>query len=201
MAFDFIIPEQNFEKIRDKVASIITDEFAEQYILTSNPLFQAGIWIERFIPFDRQELPAVKVYFVQSSYDTRTPAASKGELKIYIEVHTKAKDSDSERGDKKSTIDCQKLVGAIRYILEHPDYLRLGYPTPQKFISGTNISDINISEPINQQDGLHVIAGRLILNVRYLENNGDLSGLPGEQYTSQIKLNDTDKGYKLEKIV
>lgn len=197
MAFDFEIPEQNFELIRNSVASILLVEFAAQLGITSNALFNAGIWLERFIPFDKQELPAVKVFFVSSSYKNNTFGSSKGECKIHIEVTVNAKDSASEGGDKKASVDCQFLMGKIRYILSNPVYKTLGFSVPG-FIAGREITDMNVAEPNKNQDGLHTIVGNLMLNVRYEENNGDLTSTPGFIYSSVIKIDETEKGYKLE---
>ena len=197
MAFDFIIPEQNFERIRNEVASILALEFAAQFILTSNALFSAGIWIERFIPFDKLELPAIKVFYVSSSYKNNTFGSSKGECKIHIEVTVNAKDSASEGGDKKASINCQFLMGKIRFILSHPEYKTLGFSLPG-FINGREITDMNVAEPNPNQDGLHTITSNLMLNVRYEENNGDLTSTPGLIYSSQIKIDESEKGYKLE---
>ncbi len=197
MPIDLDIPEQNFELIRDAVASILTVELANQFARTANPLFEAGVWLERFIPFDKEELPAIKVFYVSSSYKNNTFGNSKGECKIHIEVTTNAKDSASESGDKTASKNCQFLMGKIRYILSNPLYLRLGFSVPG-FIEGREITDMNVSLPNNSQDGLHTIVGNLILNVRYEENNGDLTSTPGLIYSSQIKIDESDKGYKLE---
>ena len=197
MPIDIEIPEQNFELIRNAVASILGIEFAAQFVITSNPLFNAGIWIERFIPFDKEELPAIKVYFINSSYKNNTFGSSKGECKIHVEVTVNAKDSSSAGGDKTASLNCQFLMGKIRYILSNPLYRTLGFSVPG-FIAGREITDMNVSVPDKNQDGLHTIAGNLILNVRYEENNGDLKSVLGAIYSSQIKIDETEKGYKLE---
>ena len=51
------------------------------------------------------------------------------------------------------------------------------------------------------QDGIHTIAGNLILNVRYSEENGQVAPVTGEQWTTTVKLDETEKGYKIEKII
>lgn len=200
MAFDFDIGAQNFELIRDQIAVIILDELQNQY--TRRPTeteFNAGVWLERGIPFDRKELPAVKVYFAASSYDQDGRVSSQGECRIHVEVTAGAKSTIDDNGDKLAALRVQKLIGAIRFILKHPTYNRLGF-AGRPYIKGITVTDIRMSEPTEQQDGLHTIAGQLVLQVRYEENNGDLTTDSLTPISTAVKIDDTDKGYKLEKI-
>jgi hypothetical protein len=192
------IPEQNFELIRDQVALIIGTELANQNIINPDPLLTAGIWVERFIPYDKQELPAIKVYFNNSSYNQNIPINSKGECKIVVEVTVSAINTSASKGDIAASKNCQKLIGKIRYILEHTLYLKLALPNG--VIAGTEVTDIAMGVP-SDQDGLHTIAGNLILNVRYSEQNGQTTPVTGEHWSTSVKLDETERGYKIEKII
>jgi hypothetical protein len=201
MAFEFDIPTQRFEIIRDQVALIIFDELQNQ--LVRRPLeteFGAGVWVERGITFDRAELPAVKVYFAKSNYDQDGRVSSQGACQINIEVTAKGRSSLTTEADEVAAKVCQKLLGAIRYILKHPTYNRLAF-TGRPYIKGITVTDIRMAEPTEQGDGFRSVAGQLILGVRYEEDNGDLTSETQLGSFTSIKISDTDKGYKLEKIV
>ncbi|MCJ7802760.1 MAG: hypothetical protein MUP82_10435, partial [Candidatus Marinimicrobia bacterium] len=115
-----------------------------------------------------------------------------------IEVTVNSKDSSTEDGDIAASKACQKLAGVIRFILMHPLYLKLDFPAG--FIAGTEITDITPGVP-QPGDAFNTYALNLILNVRYSEDNGSISSVVGEQYTTIVKLDETDKGIKIEKIL
>lgn len=200
MAFDFDIATQRFEIIRDQVALIIFNELQNQ--LTRRPLeteFGAGVWIERGIPFAHTELPAVKVYFAKSTYDEDGRVSSQGTCQINIEVTAKGRSSLTEEADEVAAKICQKLLGAIRFILKHPTYNRLAF-TGRPYIKGITVTDIRMAEPTEQGDGFRTVAGQMILEVRYEEDNGDLTTETQLNSFTTVKISDTEKGYKLEKI-
>ncbi len=191
------ITEQRFELIRNRIAQILTDELNGQFVITSNPLFTAKVWLERFIPFDKTELPAINVTFFNSNYDNQTPIASIGTNVYNIQVVTFAKDTDTERGDVLAIKKCEKLCGVIRYILENPNYLELEFNNP-RFVSNVKIRGINISDPASNQDGFHSVSGQVICEVTAEELNGELTALEAERYTTMMKMDETEKGIFLE---
>lgn len=194
-----IIPEQNFEKVRDRIGLIIADEFVGQKTLTTNILFDAGVWVERFIPFDNSELPAVNVMFAGTNYENQDPLTSTGINKYYIDVHTHAEDTTSTRGDKVSMQNLHKLLGAIRYILSSIEYRTLGYNT-SKFIQNRTVVNIDIYQPKDLGDGLHSATGRITIDVRFNESVGEAQPVDGEEYHTVLKLENTEKGF-LYKVI
>jgi len=193
------ITAQRFELIRDRIAEIITDELNGQFIITSNSLFSAKVWLERFIPFDKTELPAVNIYFNGSNFDSQTPISSKSNNNYNIECSVSAKDTDSDAGDILANKKCHKLIGAIRYILENPNYLELDFTNP-RFVFSTIVNNINISQPTNNSDGTFSVSAQIIFNVVSEELNGELSAIEAEKYTTTMKLNETEKGFYYELI-
>lgn len=167
-----IIPERNFEIVRSKIVDILTDEFAEQFSLTSNPLFQATVFKERFIAFDKTELPAVLVYFSRDDFDSKITTQSKGDAVFGIEVHTKAKFTNSERGDTQASLDCDKLCGVIQYILDSPYYIRLDLSPG--IVQSSIVDSIQIGKS-DVADGISTVVGLISLRVRILEDNGALT--------------------------
>lgn len=191
------IPSQKFELILDRIGIILTEELARQFIIIPNPLFQADVWKERFIAFDKTELPAINLFYENSEFNENTPITSKGEIKYNIELVVSAKHTDSERADTAASLKCHKLLGVIRYILENPNYLRLDFPVSPAFIAGTNVESIRMSEP-SDKDGIQSIGGQIVFNIRVEEYNGEIQPVTAEGYTTQVKLNNTEKGYKFE---
>lgn len=191
------IQSQNFELVTDRICEILTDELAEQFNLTANSLFQAVVWKERFIAFDKTELPAINVFYENSDFDRNTPETSAGNAKYAIEIVVSAKHTDSERGDIAASLKCQKLLGVLRYILKNPNYIRLGFDVADNFIYGTEVEEIRMQQPDNKE-GMNIIGGQLLFNVRLEESNGKITPVTAEGYATSVKLNNTEKGYKFE---
>lgn len=193
------ITESNFEKIRDRICEILVTEFANQYFITGDELFNLVIWKERFIAFDKTELPAINVFFNNATYSEKDINNSFGENRFSIEIVTNAKHTDTERGDTKASEKLQKILRIVRYVLENPNYLTLDFV--RGFISSTAIESIRATQPNSTGDGMHTITGQAIFKANLKESNGDIAGIPGENYNTSVKLNQTDKGYYFEYIV
>jgi len=189
-----VIPQQNFELIASKVATIILTEFANQIVLEPlNTIFSIDkIWLERFIPFDKTEMPAINVFYNSSTYTDNTPHNSLGDSKFSIEVITNAKHTSNNDGDLLAAQKLHRLIGAIRYILKHPAYLSLDL---QKFVFYTQVESIRIGQPTQSGEGLHAISGLITFNVRLRENNGDISGISLEKQTTTFLIDNSNKGY------
>ncbi len=193
------ITSRNYELIRDRIAAILTVEIAEQLAITGNNLFDAVVWTERFISFDKTELPAVNVYFFSNRYEEHTPISNVADNTYHIDIHVHAKHtsgSDYLNGDKEASKKCQKMAGVIQTILEHPGYLKLDFDS--NIIRHTKVNDIQISQPADSQDGLHTVTGRVTFNVVSTDIEPELSAIEAEKYTTQVNLGETDKGFYYE---
>lgn len=197
---DYIIQAQRFELVLDKICYILADEISNQGVLTSdNLLTDVQIWKERFIAFDKSELPAINVYFENSDTLENTPITTKQTAKFKIEIIVNSKHSATERADTSASIKCHKLIGIIRYILKNPNYLRLDFDISENFIFNTNISGIQMSQPL-EKDGFHIISASLDFEVTFEEYNGEIQPVAGEIYDTVIKIAETEKGFKITKI-
>ena len=56
-----IIPVQNFELIRDRIALILATEVNNQFVLSGNEDINCDVWLERSTPFDKIENPTINV--------------------------------------------------------------------------------------------------------------------------------------------
>jgi hypothetical protein len=181
------IPEQNFELIRTRIGEILTLELAAQ-------TYAAGItvWKERFVPFNANELPAINVRYNSSSYDNEHLTYSRGDNEYHIDIHSKENGTDALNGDFRSSIKVERLAGIIRYILSSSEYSCLGF---QSLIENRRVDSIDIGN-IPTQDAMNTIVARVTFKVRAGESCNDLTPVNAEGYTTQVKLDDTDKGYR-----
>lgn len=187
-----IIPQQNFELVRDRIGQILADEFARQFALTSDPDFDLEVWIERFIPFDKEELPTINVSLSAGTFANQTAKQTEGTYTYFIDAHTKAKTSDSDAGDALATIKLHRLLGMCRAILENPGYKTLGFTAP--FLSNRRIERLDIADP-GAQDATSSRMGRLAFTVRVVETMELIDASPlGSSFTT-VKLHSTEKGY------
>jgi hypothetical protein len=191
-----IIPVQNYAALVSAVGAILATEFAAQLVLApANTLYSTKIWLERFIAFDRTELPAINIFLNLANYNDNDPHNSRGDVKLSIEVVTSAKHTATAQGDALAVSKLNKLTGAIRYILEHPAYLNLGL---QKFVFGTTVESIRNTQPTQQGDGSHTVSAVIIFNVNLRESNGNLTGINLDFTTSKLVIGSSAKGYYLE---
>lgn len=195
----YSIGQRKFEQIRDKLSVILADELSNQATLQLNTLFNAGIWLERFIPFDQTELPAINIYYQSTPFLDQTPITNKGEHTYNIDIHTKGVSTPTQSGDSKATFDLHRLIGVVQAVLMDPNYIRLDFPTSFG-IQNRQITDFRIAQPERNKDGLHIVAGRLVMKVSVNEETNGLEGIALDIFSSQFRINDTEKGYKIEKI-
>ena len=184
------IQPQNFELIRDRIGEILTLELADQAYSNN-----VSVWKERIIPFNHNELPAVNVAYDNTPYETKTPITQTGINEYYIDIHVNAKHSASEQGDVLASLKAQRLAGIIAYILRAPEYITLDFNPG--VIHRTEVSDIKIGKLANQ-DSIHTVVARLIFKATANEDVKDIEGVDGEIYSTQIKINETEKGHKFE---
>lgn len=163
------IPPQNFEIFRDLIFEAIKTEIALQSELT------ATVYNERVTPFDITELPAVLVLFSRFELGSKTPDTSVNSCYYNILAYTKSKNTAAAKGDELASKACQKLLGAIRYILDGPEYFKLNSPSLDSMKSKA-VESIEIGKPEKQQDGAHVVVGQLTFRVDIFEQNGKIQG-------------------------
>lgn len=193
---NYIIPTQRFETIRDAIGVIIAQELAKQKTLTTNVLFDAVTYVERFMPFDNTELPAVNVYFNDSKFSNQDHVSATAEMTFYVDVTTSAYDSASNRGDKQASINCHKLLGVLRAILSSGEYRFLGLS--QGIIQQRAVTDLQMSAPQPIGDSLHVISGRLTLKIKANEINSDLSSIVLTEIFTNFTIEETGLGNKIK---
>jgi hypothetical protein len=186
------IPTQAFELIRNRIAEILVDELPEQAILQGDNQLNATVYVERFIPFDLTEIPAVNVSINRTAYSEQTQRNTDGEHTFSIDVHTSAKSTSTVRGDSLAMFRLQKLLGVVRGILEDSRYKTLGFAPP--FIESRKVTAIEYAQP-TEGDGTSTVVGRVTFVVRAPDRSGVVTPELIAGYDTQVKLSLTNKGY------
>lgn len=189
------ITPRSFEIIRDRIVDILVEEIANQVDNGFNTAANAKVHLERFIPFDKTELPAINVCFASGNSDSRDAASSSFVYVYNIDAHSNAVDDDEALGDTKASVLCQKILGICQAILEDPQYRTLGFAPPS--ISGLYVSSINMIDPSQLQvkDALSSTWGRIQLTVKGSDSNNLLNAVLLAGYQTRIKIGDTLKGF------
>lgn len=187
-----IIEPQNFELVRDRIASILLLEIEHQVYLGSD-VVQPGIYVERMVPFDKTELPCINVQFGNGKYDGKDVRQAEGGYNYFIDCHCSAPSTSDDDGDVMAMQKMQRLMGVCRAILENPSYRTLDFTPPS--LTRVRVMAIDTAAP-GIQDGINSAMGRITFNVQ-VEESVELKTAVGiaNSYTG-IKLNLTDKGYK-----
>jgi hypothetical protein len=189
------IPQRNFEIIRDGIGALLAFELADQAV-TAN----VGVWRERMIAFDQKELPAVNVGFDNNNFDNQNAISKIGTMQFFIDVMANEKHvghEKEEQGDLLANITCQRIAGIIDYILSSTEYYTLGFAPG--LIRSRWVSSINMGK-LSEQDTKHSTVCRLTFNVIANEEVNPVAATPLSILGTQVKLNETDEGYKFEII-
>ena len=191
------IPQQKLEFIRDRIALILAEELSNQAILQDDDLFNAEVWTERFIPFDKEEMPAIDVSYDSTNFNSESPITNRADHEYHIDVITNGKWQDEkDKGDKESALKAQRLAGVVFAILQNPNYIRLGF-SGDFGIFNRQVTGIVIGNSANREDAKNNYVARITLSVKVNEDTFELSGVEAEGYDSSFKIGETDKGYKV----
>lgn len=187
------IEPRAFEKIRDRIVEILVVELAHQTAITYNEVLDADVYRERSVPFDKTDLPAVNVAVAKGDFNNASLLQKDGNYVYHIDCFTRAKTDDDEGGDAKAMLKLHSLMGVCDAIISDHQYKTLGFAPP--FLSGRRIEEMQIAEPKRNEDAESIMMGRLTLIVRVPETVNKLPGTLIVGYETQVKIDDTEKGY------
>ena len=192
-----LIPQQNFELVRDRIGEIIKDELENQVVLQPNELAlkDVSVFVDRIVKINKSELPLINVFLDIGNFNNQDVEAQDGVFMYTIQFYFGGKSSQNEaRGDQASLRNLQRLIGVVRGIIQSAKYLTLGFAKPS--VLHRSIKSILISDPAASQDGSNISQGSLTLEVRLVED--------AEMFTSRtllgadttIKLSESSKGFE-----
>lgn len=192
---NYIIPERNFEPVRDRIGAILFTELNNQY-LNYNPLCNVdGVYVERKAPIDKEELAFVNVSVISGAFGNKSAGRKDGVYQYAIDVFTKSAAGPAKLGDKTSQLYMERLLGICDYILEDPQYKTLAFPAG--VIGHTMVSEMQIRDQ-NPNDADNVAMGRLIFDVKILEVNALKFAPYLLESNTTVSLNETALGYQYQ---
>lgn len=193
-----LIPEQNFEQVRDRIGAILALELPNQYTLGDDDAnAPQKVWVERFIGFGKEELPAVNVCLEKGTFVSHTVKQTDGEYIFNIDCYQSSATIGEDSGDQLATIKLQKLLGLCRAILEQPEYGTLGFAAPS--IMRREMETMQIA-PQPTQEAINRVMGRLTFRVKVAESAVLKTGEAFAKQLTTITLGLTAKGYQYEKV-
>lgn len=189
------ISSRGFEIVRDAIGSVLKTEMDAQKVLQSLP-DENNIFIGRNTPFNQSEKLMINIMLDSAGYGSFNEASSHGSTTYFIDVYVAAKTSTDKPGGFAASQMRDKYMGMIMYILQHHKYVILGLPVG--FIMGTYVEGFENFEASNNQDATYSKMGRITFSVRINESQTLWAGLELSSIFTDIKLELTEKGYKLE---
>lgn len=189
-----LIPEQGFEKVRDRIGEIITTEFANQLSLlhpTNTPPHK--VFVERFAKIDSSDGIVINVGFNDGQLDKEDVISSNWIYTYSIDLYLGKKSSPIARGDSQSLISLERGLGIIRSILRDSRYKRLGFLPP--FVLRRSVGRIQVATPDKFKDTLSTTMGRVTISVLVTENEGVSTAENIAEWITQVKLSDSEQGF------
>lgn len=191
------IPKQKFDLVGVQIGEILTVELAAQAVLQPAEDINPAIFYERTTAINIEEVPVLNVSFAAVNFSNQHMAHADGAAIYNVDVYTRADNTDAARADKLASDQLKQILGICRYILSHPAYKTLDFAPG--FIRSVQVQSISIQDP-GMQDAKAAQMGRLVLSVDLAESTGFQNAVPLTLSTTNVKLHETDLGYKYELI-
>ncbi len=195
---DHKIPVQRYELIRDRIYLVLKGEFDNQVYNYSDSACAGVNWFQsRTIPLDKTESASIVIATFQASYSNKNALSTDGSYKYYLKFMVNAKSNASTQGDQSSSLRLEKLMGIVRYVLEHPNYYNLLFGNDgQYFIKHTEVTNFQIDVEMQSKDAQNSSFGEMIFTVvaEEIETPNQANLLVSSDTSVFIEL--TDKGYQ-----
>lgn len=194
-----VIPLQNYELIRNKIAEIIAIELENQFVISYDPDFDCNVWLERTTPFDQTEMtPAViNVSFIDGNYQNEDVKDADGVYSYAVDVYSRGYTNDENIGDTRAALIVQKVIGKIRAILMATVYKTVD--TGLGIVKNRRVVSVQVYDPKRHPQGDDSTtfdqAGRLTFQVTAIETVEVLTPNMIQGSDTWVRWCCTDKGY------
>lgn len=189
------IPKQNFEIIKETIASILFLELEHQRTLKSLPN-ETKVFLERSSAFQQSEVLMINVLLDSANYSFSTQSLTEGSTVYFIDLYTTGKSTSTATGGEASAIERDLYLGMIRYVLTSTKYKTLNLPNGA--ISGTSLDSFeNFNSSENEANSVKIC--RITFSVRINENQNLWDGLDVSNMFTDIRLKETNQGYRYER--
>jgi len=192
-----IIEPSGTELIKHQIAAILKTELENQKVLQSDT-FPVNVFVDRMVPIDKSEIVVINVRFESLNPESINQHGSQETGTFTIDTWATAKQTSTKRGDLISTNLRDKITFQIKAILQSTFYVTLGFVPG--FIMSSNVQNIEPYEPNNNQDGSFVSMARINHEVRFYQDYKVEEGVLITQNNTNVKLSNTELGYKYELI-
>ncbi len=187
------IPEQGFEKARDAIGILLLTELVNQKTLQNFPE-DITVYRDRVSPMETEENLYFNILLDSATYGNYTQRDAQGRTIYFIDIYATGKNTNAAVGAIDSGDRLGKFLGMAMYILGSSQYKTLGLPVG--FIGGTYIESFATSEPVPSGTGMYQRFARISFAVRIQENYGLWNGVNLIGNDSEVRLNQTQKGYQ-----
>lgn len=189
-----IIPIQNFEIVLNKLGVILLEELTNQIDL-QNLDNELGIFISRQEPYGKEEDVMINITLDNSNYSGKTQKDRQGLTTYYVDVFCQGIESENQTGSTSSRITLMQYVGMIGFILSSTKYKTLGFEN--NLIGGTMVDSIQVQNNYGNQDANFISFARITFSARLQEVQDTWTGIELLGNDTNIKIDTTNKGYKL----
>jgi hypothetical protein len=194
-----IIGVQNFEVVANRIGSILLEEIHNQKTIQGFD-DEIEIFNERIEPFSKEQDVMITIAFREAEYAGQNTRDIQGEYIYFIDIFTSGWGEEEVSPSIVSKNKLFRYVGLVRYILSTGKYLTLGFPPG--FIGGKYIEKITLDTDYSNfgnhsnYDGSYIRFARIMYKVRVQENQELWQGIELQGNTTNVTLDDTEKGTK-----
>ena len=192
-----IIGPSGVELIKHRIAAILKTEIENQKVLQEDT-FPINVFVDRMVPIDKSEILVINVRFESLNPESINQHGSQEDATFTIDTWAVSKQTSTKRGDLLSTNFRDKITFQIKAILQSNFYVTLGFVPG--LIMSSNVQNIEPYEPNNNQDASFVSMARLNHNVRFYQDYKVWEGVEVTNNLTNVKLSNTELGYKYELI-
>ena len=189
-----IIPEQGSEKVLNRLGAILFLEISNQITLQSIP-DDFALFIGRQEPYDKSEDVVVNVRPSNVSFTGQTQEGVQGDNVYNIDIYAQGRSTQVVSGNTVSKDKMQRYLGFVRYILGSTNYKTLEFP--YGLIGGVNVQSVQHDLRYGEEDANFISFARFQVSVRINECQELWDVSPLEGVDTVVKLDETDKGFKI----
>lgn len=176
------------EILLDKICQILTEEIASQSTLAVDPSVDARVWMSRYTPFDKTEMPAINVTLASADFTSKTTKSQDVTYTYSIDVYVRGE------SNKSSILLKNRIAGLVRGILDNPIYKTLDLPPA--VLRTTAIKRITHTDPLDDSAPTdYITMCRLDFEVQTWEDTQGIDALILACTSTVVKLYDTEQGY------
>jgi hypothetical protein len=192
---DSLITENGFELVNTKLGVILLEELSNQKETFNAFENNFEVFVGRQEAYDKSEDVVINVSFDNANFSGKTQNDVQGNDTYFIDIYCQGVSSS----EMTSSVEADKLglrfAGLIRSILSSTKYKTLGFNPG--LIGGTMVESIQSVNQFNEQDANSIKFVRVTFSARVQENQSMWQGVNLLGNDTTIKLDLTNKGYKL----